>query len=89
MLFFISSLKLFSFFKYLSFCHDFFGYVGKRLYEKAKIIFKIYDVRRWETNNYNSSKGNVNQTMKVDQSIKYNLRKIMQQGDRFQTPFCF
>ena len=32
----------------------FFGYVGKRLYNKAKINFKPYDVTDWETNNYNT-----------------------------------
>ena len=44
---------LFSFLKYLHFCPDVFGHVGKRLDKKAKINFKVYDVTTWETNNYN------------------------------------
>ena len=34
----------YSFFKYLNFCLDFFVHVGKRLYKKAKVNFRIYDV---------------------------------------------
>ena len=40
--------------KYLSFCPDNFGHVGKRLDEKAKVKFKIYGVINWGTNNYNT-----------------------------------
>ena len=36
---------LFSFSVYLNFCPDFFGLVGKRLDKKAKVDFKIYNVR--------------------------------------------
>ena len=32
----------------------FFGHVGKWLDKKAKVNFKLYDVRNWETNNYNA-----------------------------------
>ena len=28
--------------------------MGKRLYKKAKVSFKIYGVINWETNNYNT-----------------------------------
>ena len=50
---FIPHKILFSFLKYLHFCPDVFGHVGKRLDKKAKINFKVYDVTTWETNNYN------------------------------------
>ena len=33
---------LFSFFRYLNFCPDFFGQVGKQLDKKAKVFFNIY-----------------------------------------------
>ena len=46
--------KLFSFWSYLAFCSDFFYHVGKRLDKKAKVNFKIYDVKNRETNNYNT-----------------------------------
>ena len=32
-----------------------FGYVEKRLDQKAEINFKIYDVVDWTTNNYNTN----------------------------------
>ena len=47
---FYFTIKLFSFWRYLNFCPDFFGYEGKRLDKKAKINFKIYDVISWGTN---------------------------------------
>ena len=50
---FIPHKILFSFLKYLHFCPDVYGHVGKRLDKKAKINFKVYDVTTWETNNYN------------------------------------
>ena len=40
--------------RYLYFCPDLFGHVGKWLDQKAKIKFKIHDVTGWETNNYNT-----------------------------------
>ena len=40
---FISSSKHFSFLRYLCFLPDFFGFAGKRLDKKAKVILKIYD----------------------------------------------
>ena len=39
-MFFISSLKLFSFLISLHFCPDVFGYVGKRLDQKATVRFQ-------------------------------------------------
>ena len=40
----ISPRKLFSFQRYLHFCSDFFSQVEKRVDEKAKGNFKIYNV---------------------------------------------
>ena len=37
------------FFLSLHFRPEFFGLVGKRLDEKAKVNFKIYDVKTWKT----------------------------------------
>ena len=42
------------YFTYLTFCHEIFGQIRKRLGNKAKFNFKIYDVIYWETNNYNT-----------------------------------
>ena len=39
--------------RYLHFCSDFLGYEGKRLDNKVKVNFKLYDVTNWEANNYN------------------------------------
>ena len=36
------------------FCPDVFRNVGKRLDKKAKVNFKIYDIKIWETNNYHT-----------------------------------
>ena len=44
---FISSRKLYSFFRYLRFCH-FFGHVRKRLDEECKVRFKSLDATSWE-----------------------------------------
>ena len=38
----------------LIFFPDFFGYLIKRLDNKAKINFKIYDLTNWNKNNYNT-----------------------------------
>ena len=51
---FYFKLMLFSFSRYLDFCSDFFDHVGKRLDNKAKVTFKIYDVQNWKTSNYNT-----------------------------------
>ena len=40
---YISSYKLFSFLKYLSFCPDFFGHVEKQLDKKARVNFNDYN----------------------------------------------
>ena len=50
---FFGILKVFWFLRYLNFCPDFFGHVGKRLDKKAKANFKICDVTTWKTGNYN------------------------------------
>ena len=39
--------------KYLHFCSNFFGHVGKRLEKKANVNFKTYDITDCTTNNYN------------------------------------
>ena len=31
--------------RYLNFCRDFFGHLGKRVYKKANFSYKIYDVQ--------------------------------------------
>ena len=54
---FISSEELFSFLRYLNFCLDFFGHVGKRLDKKLKVNLKIYVVTAWLTNYYNTHIG--------------------------------
>ena len=41
-------LKIFKFLSWL------FGHGEKRLYQKDKVNFKIYDVTAWLTNNYNT-----------------------------------
>ena len=51
---FISSQKLFSFSRYLSFYHDFLVMQKKRLDQKDKVNFKIHDVTTWLTNNCNA-----------------------------------
>ena len=35
-------------------CPDFFSYIEKRFDGKAQVIFKIYDIINWETNNCNT-----------------------------------
>ena len=45
--------KSFLFLRYLNFSSDIFGPVGKRLHEKAKANFKIFEVINWEANNFN------------------------------------
>ena len=78
---FISPKKLFSFWKYLNFCPDFFSYVGKRLDEKVKFNFKVYDVANWEQTITmhilpNISRNKRNKTTKFGQLIEYNIRNI-------------
>ena len=80
MILFVLSQKLFSFLRYLIFCPDFFSYVGKRIDQKTKVNFKIYDVTNGNSNNYNKciarylkSKGN--QTMKFGQLIEAVVRR--------------
>ena len=42
------------FVRYLDFCPDFFGQVGKRLDKKNGVNFKRSDITIWETNNSNT-----------------------------------
>ena len=37
--------------RYLNFCPDFFGVIGKGLDKKAKVNFNIYDIINWENHN--------------------------------------
>ena len=46
-----SSKQLFLFWRYLSFCVNFFGHVTKRFDKKDKVNFKFYDVTAWLANN--------------------------------------
>ena len=50
--YFILALKALFFLRYIDFCRDFFGHVGKHLNKKVKGIFKIYDFINWEINNF-------------------------------------
>ena len=49
-----SFISPFSFLRYLDFFPDFFSQVGKRLHKKAKINFRIDDIIKWYTNNYDT-----------------------------------
>ena len=44
-------LKSFSFSKYLNFCLDFLVMQEERLNKRAKVNFKIYDVKTWFIHN--------------------------------------
>ena len=47
-------LKALFVFEIFAFSSLLFGYVGKRLDEKAKVNFKIYDLSDRTTNNFNA-----------------------------------
>ena len=49
---FVSSWKLFSFSRYLSFCRDFLVMQKKRLNYEDKANFKIFGLTTWLTNSY-------------------------------------
>ena len=49
--FMLKTLFVFEIFAFLSLL---FGYLGKRLDEKAKVNFKIYDLSDRATNNFNA-----------------------------------
>ena len=49
--FMLKALFVFEIFAFLSLL---FGYLGKRLDEKAKVNFKIYDLSDRTTNNFNA-----------------------------------
>ena len=99
---FISSQKLFSFSRYLSFYHEVLAMQKKRLDWKDKVNFKVHDVTTLLTNNFDTRNAQYltkqKQLNKETQSInriqqeKYFFSKIMQkmrQGDQFQTSFHF
>ena len=70
-------LKAFFALKILQFLFCHFGRVEKRLDQKVKIYFTIYDVTAWEANNYNTHtvqyiKNKANQAMKFGQLIEQN-----------------
>ena len=52
--FILKNLFVFMIFKL---CPDFFSYIEKRFDGKAQVIFKIYDIINWETNNCNTHIG--------------------------------
>ena len=68
-------------FKYLNLCSDFFGYVEKRLDEKAKVSSNIYDVTARPTITINIlpniSRRKGIHTMKFGQLVEYNIRKFL------------
>ena len=81
---FIPSQKLFSLDRYLNFCSDSFGHVGKWLDKKAKVNFKTYDVITGKQTitihilpNISRSKGN--HAKKFGQLVEYNVRNIFLQ----------
>ena len=97
---FISSLKLFSFSRYLNFCR-LFGHVEKTAWLKNKVNYEIHDVTAWLTN-YNTHISQYlpnqrqpdNKIWSVNRILqeKYFTSKIMQkmrQGDYSVTSFCF
>ena len=56
-------------------CPSFFGHVGKRLDEKAKVNFKIYDAIDWEI--IFTTHILLNQAMKFGQLVECSLRNIL------------
>ena len=67
--------------KYLYFCPDFFGHVGKRLEKKAKVISKFMTSETAQQIItvhilFNTSGSKVNQAMKFGLLIEYNMRNI-------------
>ena len=79
-IFFISPEKLFSFSRYLGFCHDFLVMQKKWLDQKDKVNFKIHDITTWLANNSNIHpnilRSKDNQAMKFGRLIEYNMSSI-------------
>ena len=76
---FILSQMFFLLLRYLNYGPDFFGHEGKQLDKKAKVIFKIYDVTNWETNNCNKilpdiSKSKGSERMEFGQLLEYHMK---------------
>ena len=51
--FYFTLKALFIISRYLNFCPDFYDHAGKQFDKKNKVNFKIYDIKNWETDNYN------------------------------------
>ena len=89
----VFGLEIFTFLPWL------LGYVEKQLDKKAMANFKIYDIKNWAKNNYNThiaqiSRSKSNQTMKSGQSVEYNMRNIFLEksyskwgGEAIRRPF--
>ena len=80
-MFFVSPLKLFSFSRYLTFCCDFLVMQKNSLIRKMRLISKFMTSQPWKQTiamhllpNTSRSKGN--QTMRLDQLIRHNIRNI-------------
>ena len=55
-----------------------FGHEVKRLYEKDRVNFRLYDIKAWLTNNgnkYDIDNGNKYETMTFAQLVECNMRK--------------
>ena len=88
-MFFILSQTLFPFLRYLNFCHDNFGHVGKGLGKKA-LIRKLRLISKFMTSLTgkqtitihifpSSSRNKSNQTIKFGQLTGFKVRKIFLQ----------
>ena len=78
------NLKVISTLKIFKSCADFFGHVGRRLDKRAKVSFKIYDITKLVTNNFNTNfteylKKKMQSNIKFGLFIKNNMRKIFLQ----------
>ena len=73
---FVSCLKPILFSRYLNFCLDFYGHVGKRPDKRARLIpeFMKQIITIDMLRNISESKGN--QAMKFGQLIEYNMRNL-------------
>ena len=62
------------------FCPDFFGYIWKRMEDKAKVNFKIYNIISWETTNTQYIAQYIKRQRQSDNEIwsvrEYNMRNI-------------
>ena len=56
---FYFKFKAFFVLEIFTFLSGLFRYIGRRLDEKTKVDFKIYEVTAWTTNNYNTYFSNI------------------------------